>query len=58
VFIASDCLDLGSDDPPPTKELKEVTDYWYSSVKELMTGYDNPHHEISGAPTPIPENTA
>jgi hypothetical protein len=32
-IIASACLPYDSDEPPAAKKLKEVTDYWYSSVK-------------------------
>jgi hypothetical protein len=45
IIIASTYLPYDSDEPPPTKELRDVIDYCCSGKKELIIGCDaNVHH--------------
>jgi hypothetical protein len=43
-------LPYDSDEPPPLKELRDITDYCSSSRKQLIIGYDvNAHHILWGS---------
>jgi hypothetical protein len=45
--VASAYLPYDSDEPPPTKEVRDITDYCYSRKKQLIIGCDaNAHHTL------------
>jgi hypothetical protein len=45
--VASPYLPYDSDEPPPTKEVKDITDYCHSRKKQLIIGCDgNAHHTV------------
>jgi hypothetical protein len=49
-IIASAYLPYDSDEPPPTKELRDVIDYCASRKKQLIIGCDaNAHHILWGS---------
>jgi hypothetical protein len=45
LIVASAYLPYDSDEPPPTKEVRDAIDYYYSWKKQLIIGCDaNAHH--------------
>jgi hypothetical protein len=46
LIIASAYLPHDSDEPLPSKELRDITDYDYSRKKQLITGCDAKAHHI------------
>jgi hypothetical protein len=56
LIVASVYLPYDSDKLPPTKDMRDVTDYCHSRKKQLIIGCDaNAHHSLWEALTPIPE---
>jgi hypothetical protein len=50
LVITSAYLPYDSDEPPPSKEVKDITDYCYSRKKQLIIGCDaNAHHTLWGS---------
>jgi hypothetical protein len=50
LIVVSAHLPYDSDEPPPTKEVRGITDYCYSRKKELIIGCDaNAHHALWGS---------
>jgi hypothetical protein len=51
VIVTSACLPYDSDEPPPTKEMRDIINYCHSRKKQLIIGYDdNAHCILWGAP--------
>jgi splicing factor 45 len=49
LFIISAYLPYDSDEPPPTKEVRDIIDYCHSRRKQLIMGCDaNAHHTLWG----------
>jgi hypothetical protein len=49
LIVASAYLPHDSDEPPPTKEVRNITDYCHSGKKQLIIGCDaNAHHTLWG----------
>jgi hypothetical protein len=50
LIVASAYLPYDSDEPPPTKEVRDVIDYCTSRKKQLIIGCDaNAHHILWGS---------
>jgi hypothetical protein len=50
LIVASPYLPYDSDEPPPTKDVKNITDYCYSRKKQLIIGCDAyVHHTLLGS---------
>jgi hypothetical protein len=50
LIVASAYLPYDSDEPPPTKEMRDIIDYCYSRKKQLIIGCDaNAHHTLWGS---------
>jgi hypothetical protein len=50
LVVTSAYLPYDSDEPPPSKEVKDITDYCYSRKKQLIIGCDaNAHHTLWGS---------
>jgi hypothetical protein len=50
LVVTSAYLPYDSDEPPPTKEVRDITDYCYSRKKQLIIGCDtNAHHTLWGS---------
>jgi hypothetical protein len=48
--VASAYLPYDSDEPPSTKEFRDITDYCHSRKKQLIIGCDsNAHHILWGS---------
>jgi hypothetical protein len=47
LIVASDYLPYDSDEPPPTKEVRDIIEHFQSRKKQLIVGYDaNAHHTL------------
>jgi hypothetical protein len=50
LVVSSAYLPYDSDEPPPSKEVKDIIDYCYSRKKQLIIGCDaNAHHTLWGS---------
>jgi splicing factor 45 len=50
LIAASAYLPYDSDEPPPTKEVRDITDYYQSRKKQLIIACDaNAHHTLWGS---------
>jgi hypothetical protein len=50
LIVASAYLPYDSDEPPPTREVREYIDYCHSRKKQLIIGCDaNAHHTLWGS---------
>jgi hypothetical protein len=50
LIVASAYLPYDSDEPPPTKEMRDIIDYRQSRKKQLIIGCDaNAHHILWGS---------
>jgi hypothetical protein len=50
LIVASAYLPYDSDEPPPTKEVRDITEHCQSRKKQLIVGYDaNAHHILWGS---------
>jgi hypothetical protein len=50
LVVTSAYLPYDSDEPPPSKEVKDIIDYCYSREKQLIIGCDaNAHHTLWGS---------
>jgi hypothetical protein len=50
LIVASAYLPYDSDEPPPTKEVRDIIDYCHSRKKQLIIGCDaNAHHILWGS---------
>jgi splicing factor 45 len=59
LVVTSAYLTHDSDEPPHSKEVKDIIDYCYSRKKQLIIGCDaNAHHILWGALASIPEEKA
>jgi hypothetical protein len=59
LIVASAYLPYDSDEPPPTKEVRDIIEHCQSRKKQHIVGCDaNKHHNCGGAPAPIQEEIA
>jgi hypothetical protein len=57
--VASAYLAYDSDEPPPTKEVMDITDYCYGRKNQLIIGCDaEAYHTLWGARAPTQEEKA
>jgi hypothetical protein len=54
LIVASAYLPCDSDEPPPTKEMRDMIDYCQSRRKQLIIGCDVNAHHIFGGEAPAP----
>jgi hypothetical protein len=57
LIVASAYLPYDSDEPPPTKEMRDITDYCRCRKEQLIVGCDANAH-CGGAPAPIQQEKA
>jgi hypothetical protein len=59
LIVASAYLPHDSDETPPSKEMRDIINYWYSKKKQLILGYDaNAYHILLGSTDTNPRGEA